>query len=60
MLDERRATAGNTARALGYDPANAMVRASLLWKDESAVPCLFSLWPELPAGTTADSGPAEP
>jgi hypothetical protein len=63
---EHGATAGDIARALEYDPANAMitlnamVRAGLLLKDESAVPYLFRLVPELLAGTdTADSGHGE-
>jgi hypothetical protein len=38
-----------------------MVKAGLLLKDESAVPCRFRLVPELLAGTgTVDSGPGEP
>lgn len=46
-------TSGDLARALDYDHANAtitlnaMVRAGLLLKDESAVPYRFSLVPEL-------------
>lgn len=53
---EHGATAGDIARALEYDPANAtitlnaMVKAGLLRKDESQVPYLFRLTPELLAG----------
>jgi hypothetical protein len=63
---EHGATAGDLARGLEYDPANAtitlnaMVRAGLLRKDESAVPYLFRLVPELLAGIDiAGSGPDE-
>jgi len=59
-------TAGDIARALEYDPANAtitlnaMVKAGLLRKDDSAVPYRFRLAPELlPGKDTADSGPGE-
>jgi DNA-binding IclR family transcriptional regulator len=47
------ATSGDIARALDYDPTNAaitlnaMVRAGVLLKDESAVPYRFRLVPEL-------------
>ena len=50
---ERGATSGDIARALEYDHANAtitlnaMVKAGLLLKDESAVPYRFRLVPEL-------------
>jgi DNA-binding IclR family transcriptional regulator len=50
---ERGATSGDIARALEYDHANAtitlnaMVRAGLLLKDESAPPYRFRLVPEL-------------
>jgi hypothetical protein len=61
---ERGSTSGNIARALDYDQANAtitlnaMVKAGLLLKDESAVPYRFMLVPELLAGTAvADTGP---
>lgn len=60
------ATAGDIARALEYDPANAtitlnaMVKAGLLRKDESSIPYLFRLAPGLLAGEdTASSGPGE-
>ena len=51
--DEAGATSGDIARALDYDHANAtitlnaMVKAGLLLKDESAVPYRFRLVPEL-------------
>jgi hypothetical protein len=54
------ATSGDIARALEYDHANAtitlnaMVKAGLLLKDESAVPYRFRLVPELLDGP--DSG----
>jgi len=58
-------TSGDIARAVGYNHANtmitlnAMVKAGLLQKDESAVPYRFRLIPELLADTdTADGGPA--
>jgi hypothetical protein len=61
---EHGATSGDIARALEYDHANAtitlnaMVRAGLLLKDESAVPYRFRLVPELLTGTDpADGGP---
>jgi hypothetical protein len=61
---ERGATSGDIARALEYDHANAtitlnaMVKAGLLLKDESAVPYRFRLVPELLAGAdVADGGP---
>lgn len=61
---EHGATSGDIARALEYDHANAtitlnaMVRAGLLLKDESAVPYRFRLVPELLDGTdTMDSSP---
>jgi hypothetical protein len=50
---EHGATSGDIARALDYDHANAtitlnaMVKAGLLLKDESAVPYRFRLVPEL-------------
>jgi len=57
-------TSGDIARALDYDQANAtitlnaMVKAGLLLKDESAVPYRFRLVPGLLAGTdVADIGP---
>ena len=63
---EHGATAGEIARALEYDPANAtitlnaMVKAGLLRKDESSVPYLFRLVPELLAGVdTVSGGPDE-
>lgn len=58
---EEGATAGEIARALDYDPANAtitlnaMVKAGLLRKDESSVPYLFRLVPELLAGADTES-----
>jgi hypothetical protein len=58
------ATSGDIARALEYDHANAMitlnamVKAGLLLKDESAAPYRFRLVPELLAGTDiVDSDP---
>jgi hypothetical protein len=61
---EHGATAGDIARALEYDPANAtitlnaMVKAGLLRKDESSVPYLFRLVPELlTVGDTESDGP---
>lgn len=53
------ATAGDIARALEYDHANAMitlnamVKAGLLLKDESGAPYHFRLVPQLLAGTDA-------
>jgi hypothetical protein len=62
---EHGATSGDIARALEYDHANAMitlnamVKAGLLLKDESAAPYRFRLVPELLAGTDiVDSDPA--
>jgi DNA-binding MarR family transcriptional regulator len=59
-------TAGDIARALEYDPANAtitlnaMVKAGLLRKDESQVPYLSRLTPGLLAGEAVPgSGPGE-
>jgi hypothetical protein len=61
---EHGATSGDIARALEYDHANAMitlnamVKAGLLLKDESAAPYRFTLVPELLAGTDiVDSDP---
>jgi hypothetical protein len=61
---EHGATSGDIARALEYDHANAMitlnamVKAGLLLKDESAAPYRFRLVPELLAGTDmVDSDP---
>ena len=58
------ATSGDIARALEYDHANAtitlnaMVKAGLLLKDESAVPYRFRLVPELLDGPDIhDSSP---
>ncbi len=63
---EHGATSGDIARALEYDHANAtitlnaMVKAGLLLKDESAVPYRFRLVPGLLGGTGAtDSDPGE-
>ena len=63
---EHGATAGDIARELGYDPPNAtitlnaMVKAGLLRKDESAIPYRFRLAPELlPRQDTANSSPGE-
>jgi hypothetical protein len=63
---EQGATSGDIARALEYDHANAtitlnaMVKAGLLLKDESAVPFKFTLVPELLDGTgDADTEPGE-
>jgi hypothetical protein len=56
---ERGATAGDIARALEYDHANAMitlnamVKAGVLFKDKSSAPYHFRLVPELLAGTGA-------
>jgi hypothetical protein len=57
-------TSGDIARELGYDHANAMitlnamVKAGLLLKDESAPPYRFRLVPELLVGTDiVGSGP---
>jgi hypothetical protein len=61
---ERGATSGDIARALEYDPANAtitlnaMVKAGLLRKDESAVPYRFRMVPELLTGTDGTDGGA--
>ena len=63
---EHGATSGDIARALEYDHANAtitlnaMVKAGLLLKDESAVPYRFKLVPGLLGGAgTTDSDPGE-
>jgi hypothetical protein len=63
---EHGATSGDIARELEYDHANAMitlnamVKAGLLLKNESAVPYRFRLVPELLTCTdVADGGPDE-
>lgn len=57
---EHGATAGDIARTLEYDPANAtitlnaMVKAGLLRKDESSVPYRFRLVPQLLTGADTE------